>query len=239
MFEPISQNVSLRDRIVQDILGKIESHELGHGDRLLPERDLATAYNVSRTTVRDALRTLAGLGVLSIQHGKGMFIQGDQGIALGNALWSPFVVKPDTVSALFEVRKTLETAASGWAALRAPHGQRQHLLEIVQTVKRATEAGATLDPELAAQSDQIFHTTLFIASDNPIAGRLMLNLLELLEEVRTKSLAIPGRAWLSILDHECIAQAILEGDAHAAEEAMMIHLTAVEQAVLSSLSNQV
>ncbi|MCL4351589.1 MAG: winged helix-turn-helix domain-containing protein, partial [Firmicutes bacterium] len=62
MFEPIAQNLSLRDQIVQDILAKIEQGAISVGDRLPPERDLAISFNVSRTTVRDALRTLVGLG---------------------------------------------------------------------------------------------------------------------------------------------------------------------------------
>lgn len=235
MFEPIGQNLSLRDQIVQDILAKIEDGSLSVGNRLPPERDLAIAFNVSRTTVRDALRTLVGLGVLSIQHGKGIFVQGDEGMAIGNALWAPLMVKPDTVAALFEVRKTLETAAAGWAAVRAPLVQKEQLVRLVQDTKNHATSASRMDPITAALSDQAFHTTLIIASHNPVAGRLMTNLLDLLEEVRKKSLAIPGRAWMSILDHEKIAQAIMTGDVTAAQTAMMMHLTSVEQAVLGSL----
>ncbi|MDA8193923.1 MAG: FCD domain-containing protein [Thermaerobacter sp.] len=237
MFRPIAQNLSLRDQIVQGILAKIEEGTLTVGDRLPTERDLAIAFNVSRTTVRDALRTLVGLGVLSIQHGKGIFIQGDEGIAMGNALWAPLVVKPDTVAALFEVRKTLETAAAGWAAVRAPLAQREELVALVHDVKGHVTSAGLADFGAAALSDQAFHTALIIASGNPIAGRLMTNLLDLLQEVRQQSLAIPGRAWQSILDHEQIAEAILAGDAAAAAAAMMAHLSGVEQAVLGSLTS--
>lgn len=235
MFEPIAQNLSLRDQIVQDILVKIEEGAISVGDRLPPERDLAISFNVSRTTVRDALRTLVGLGVLSIQHGKGIFVQGGEGMAIGNALWTPLIVKPDTIAALFEVRKTMETAAAGWAAARASLVHKEQLLRLVEDVKTHVTDTNRVDPVTAALSDQAFHTTLIIASHNPIAGRLMTNLLDLLEEVRKKSLSIPGRAWKSILDHERIAQAIMAGDEPAAQEAMMAHLTSVERSVLGSL----
>lgn len=70
----MNQNLSLPDRVVEEILATIESGALGEGESLPPERDLAIAFNVSRTTVRDALRTLAGLGVVAIHHhGKGIF----------------------------------------------------------------------------------------------------------------------------------------------------------------------
>lgn len=234
MFEPISSHLSLRDRIVQDVLAKIEAQELHVGDRLLSERELAVAYQVSRTAVRDALRTLAGLGVLSIRHGQGVFVRESQGVALGQALWAPLVVQPETVALLFEVRKSLEVEAAGWAALRATPSQKTELLTIVDLAKTAVKEATVIDPEVASQADQAFHTQLFLASGNPIAGRLMLNLLELLEEVRQKSLAIPGRAWLSVHDHERIARQILEGNAVLARQAMADHLGAVEAAILSA-----
>ena len=154
MFEPITQNLSLRDRIVQEILAKVKSGELKPGDRLPPERDLALELNVSRTTIRDALRTLVGFGVVSILHGKGIFVQGNEGVALGSALWAPFVVKPDTVSALFEVRKTLETRAAGLAAVRAPQSQKQQLVKIVRDSMADAGQGEDIDPEAAALADQ-------------------------------------------------------------------------------------
>lgn len=238
VFEPISQNLSLRDRIVQEILAKIESGELKAGDRLPPERDLALQLNVSRTTVRDALRTLAGLGVIAIYHGRGIFVQGDQGLALGNALWAPFVVKPETVTALFEVRRVIEAAAARWAAERADPRERQELAEIVASVKREAEATGEIAPESAAKADQRFHLALVLASHNPVAARLMANLLELLAVVRLKSLAIPRRAYASVLDHERVVQAVLARDPDRAEAAMRAHLSGVEASVLKALAEE-
>ncbi len=236
MFEPISQSIPLRDQIVQEILRKIESGQLSPGDRLPAERDLAVQLNVSRTTVRDALRTMAGLGVISIQHGKGIFVQGTEGTALGNALWAPFVVRPDTVLALFEVRKTLETAAAGWAAVRATPEEQAKLEEVTDAAAQAIHDGTESDIDVVAEADQVFHTTLVLASHNPVAGRLMLNLLELLEAVRKQSLQIPGRARRSIDDHRIVTEAVKTGDVLAAQKAMLEHLNSVEETILANLN---
>ncbi len=235
MFEPIPTHLSLRDRIVQDLLQKIDNEQLRPGDRLLPERTLAHEYQVSRTAVRDALRTLAGLGVVVIRHGKGVYIQGNQGLALGQALWAPFVVRPNTVSALFAVRKVLETAASGWAAERATAADKERLMRIIGEAQAARGSDGKINLERAAQADQAFHTTLFVAAGNPIAARLMLNLLDLLREVRKQSLTIEGRAWLSIAEHEKIALCITQDTAQAARDAMLDHLNGVEAAILANL----
>ncbi len=236
MFEPIPAHLSLRDRIVQDLLRKIESEQLRPGDRLLSERALAQEYQVSRTALRDALRTLAGLGVVAIRHGKGVYVQGNQGLALGQALWAPFVVRPDTVSSLFAVRKVLETEASGWAAEKATVADKEHLLCIIEQARAARQPDGRIDLDKAAEADQAFHTALFVAAGNPIAARLMLNLLDLLAEVRKQSLSIEGRAWLSIREHEKIATRIQHGTAKAARTAMLDHLNGVEAAIIAELT---
>ena len=235
VFEPVTDSISLRDRVVQDILRKIEGGELRAGDRLPPEREMAAQFHVSRATVRDALRTLAALGALSIEHGRGIFVRAGEGVALGEALWRPMVVEAQTISHLFEVRCNLETAAAGWAARRATEQQRQHLKRIVLSVKEQMEEGGTVPPEVLAVADLEFHGAVLDASHNPVAGRIMLNLLDALEDARRHSLSIEGRAFKSVLDHEAIADAIVHGDAPGAERAMQLHLVGVESEILHHL----
>lgn len=238
MFEPVTTNLSLRDRIVQEVLSKIENGELQLGDRLPSERELAVELNVSRTTVRDALRTLAALGVLSIQHGRGIFIQAGEGVALGQALWSPVVMGIDTVAHLFEVRKTLETAAAGWAAQRATMQDRETLKSIVASVRDEVGRASDINLEAIAVADQAFHTSVLKFSKNPVATRIMLNLLDVLEEARRHSLSIPGRALKSIVEHEKIANAIFSGNIGDAERAMLDHLSDVEQEIVKNLHTE-
>lgn len=229
--------MSLRDRIVQEILAKIEKGELLPGDKLPTERDMAAEFNVSRATVRDALRTLAALGVVSIQHGRGIFIQAGEGVALGQAIWSPFIMGAETVSNLFEVRKTLETAAAGWAAERATAEDRQTIMSIVASVREEVARHPNVDLQAITVADQAFHTSLLTFSKNPVATRIMLNLLDVLQEARRLSLGIPGRALRSIIEHEIIADAILKGDVQGAEKAMLNHLSDVEREILKNLTS--
>lgn len=233
MFEPISTKVSLRDQIVQDILHKIDIGELTAGDKLPAERELAELYNISRTTVRDALRTLVGLGVVSVQHGRGIFVSAGEAAALGQLLFGPTLSKPNTVMALFEVRRTMESEAAAWAAERATPEQCQDLEGLLYQAKNQ---GESIAPYAAALADQAFHTQLVTASNNPIAARIMINLLDVLEEVRKESLSITGRAWQSVNEHHEILKAIIKKDPKLAREAMIVHLDSVEQAILKNLT---
>lgn len=235
LFEPVSGNVTLRDRVVQDILQKLDSGELLAGQRLPPEREMALQFNVSRTTVRDALRTLAALGVVSIEHGRGIFVRAGEGVALGQALWTPLVLENQTVSHLFEVRKSLESAAAGWAARRASKTERVELMRIISTIRAEMADSGDAELDVIAVADEEFHSAVLRASHNPVASRIMFNLLDVLAQARRQSLSIPGRAWRSVLEHQTIAEAIVAGQAAEAEQRMLTHLQGVEQEILKHL----
>ncbi|MDA8207356.1 MAG: GntR family transcriptional regulator [Thermaerobacter sp.] len=237
MFEPVTSSVNLRDRVVQDILQKISSGDLSRGQRLPPEREMATQFNVSRTTIRDALRTLAALGVVSIEHGRGIFIRSGNGVALGQALWSPLIEGEHTISNLFDVRKSLETAAAGWAATRATEQERHDLMRIVISIRDAMMEAGDGELDVIAVADEEFHHAVLKASHNPVASRIMLNLLDVLGTARKQSLSIAGRAWRSVLEHEIIARAIVDGNIEEAQSRMLEHLAGVEREILRSLSN--
>ena len=60
--------------LVARVLGMVSTGSLKPGDQLPPERKLAETFNVSRPTLREALRALAVLGVVEVRHGGGIFV---------------------------------------------------------------------------------------------------------------------------------------------------------------------
>src|SRR5919205_833269 len=77
VFQPVQEpNRSLAGRIVDYIRDLVERGELTAGERLPPERELAAQLGVSRTVLREALHTLAALGLVESRHGRGVFIAG-------------------------------------------------------------------------------------------------------------------------------------------------------------------
>ena len=73
-------------RVLTFFRDRLLSGDLKAGDRLLPERELAQALDVSRPVLREALRSLAMLGLLDIQHGRGAFVRSADASVLGQAL---------------------------------------------------------------------------------------------------------------------------------------------------------
>ena len=73
-FEGPIQRESIAELVVRRILDMVKAGVLKAGDALPPERDLAASLNVSRASVREALRGLAVLGVVKTRQGGGAYI---------------------------------------------------------------------------------------------------------------------------------------------------------------------
>src|SRR5919204_5269481 len=110
-FLPVNDTQrSLDARVVAYIRDLIESGQLTAGDRLPPERELAVQLNVSRTVLREALHTLAALGLIELQHGRGIFVTSGSAHATAQRL-SASMQADDSAARLrelFAIRRILE-----------------------------------------------------------------------------------------------------------------------------------
>lgn len=87
-IEPSRQQPS--DRIATELRRQINSGELGPGDKLPSERELAERYSAARNTARYAIRLLAEEGLVMAEHGRGVFVRTRPAlIRLGNDRYSP------------------------------------------------------------------------------------------------------------------------------------------------------
>ncbi|MHB1628688.1 MAG: FadR/GntR family transcriptional regulator [Bacilli bacterium] len=232
MFEPISDNIALSEKIIFQITDAIVKGELKPGGRLPTERELAEEFKVSRTAIRDAIKVLYGRGLVDVKHGVGIFIA-DQSNKLYDTA-AAIVSAPSGLGELFEVRKVLESQAACWAAQRA---DASHLNRLRGIVAQAKEGASDL--EFLSEKDGQFHVAVAEASNNLVLVRIMWTILGLLTSAREASLQIPGRPLESLSQHERIIQAITDRDADAAREAMLTHLDSVESSVALNMQGPV
>ena len=133
MFQRIGRTDTLRHEVAEHIKKSIEEGKIKPGDRLPTEREMAEQFGVSRTVVRDAVKTLTGLGLLEVKHGVGIFVTTPDSKFIARQLSGLVSNENDTIINLFEVRMLLETAAAGWAAERHSEEDLQLLRENVQS----------------------------------------------------------------------------------------------------------
>ena len=230
VFRAVHDNASLSEKIIVQITDAVVSGQLQPGSRLPPERELAEQFAVSRTVVRDAIKTLSGRGFLQVRHGSGIFVATAEESMAGclEVLSDTLVLQGSGLQDLFDVRKTLEVRTAELAAkLRTPD-QLDRLRTVVE------EAYQHLgDPKTLSERDALFHVAIAEASQNLVMVRVMLTLLDLLTKSRLESLSIPGQAKQALRAHEQIIQAIAAQDLTKAKGAMLDHLNQTEVAILS------
>lgn len=229
-FDPLPDNRVLSEKIVSRISDAIIGGGLKPGDRLPPERELAGQFGVSRTVVREAVKTLSGRGILQVKRGAGIFVVSSEKNVVGrlDELADVLPLEGAGMRDLFEVRETLEANAAGWAARRRSDHHLRRLADILDDAR-----GHADELWVLSERDAQFHVALAEASQNLVLVRVMLTLLDLMGTARRESLAIPGRAGLSLDQHENILHAVRAADSHEARRAMLEHLASVEGTILA------
>jgi DNA-binding FadR family transcriptional regulator len=138
---------------------KLLSGELKAGDRLLAERELALALGVSRPVLREALRSLAILGLLDIRHGRGAFVRAADASVLGQALTLCLAPEPNILDDVLQARIAIECQAIRLACERASQRDLQALAGMLDMLVDSLH-----DPEKGGQADYTFHLAIVRAS---------------------------------------------------------------------------
>ena len=147
------------DRVFTFFRDRLLSGELKAGDRLLGERELALALGVSRPVLREALRSLAMLGLLDIRHGRGAYVRSADASVLGQALTLCLAPEPNILDDVLQARIAIECQAIRLACVRAGERDLQAIAALLDTLVDSLD-----DPERGGGADYDFHVALVRAS---------------------------------------------------------------------------
>jgi len=231
-LEPV-KSVRIYEDIVRQVRALIADGHLKSGDRLPPERDLAERFRVSRTSVREALRSLQTRGLIEIRAGEGAFVRDVSVEALVEPLALVILPYREAVGELFEARHLLEPAIAALAARRATRDEIAEMERILDEQARELARGRT-----GMTQDSALHSAIAQSAHNRAIVRIVSALVDLLAQSREESLHTPGRPTRSHQDHRRILKAIRRRDEAGARRAMLDHLTAVEGLVTGGLNRR-
>src|SRR5260370_5821910 len=189
------------------------------GDRLPSERDLASALQVSRASVRQATVALEVRGTLEVRNGDGIYLRSlpnDSGHLM------ELMTQRHRLPAILEAREALETQLAALAAARRTEAD-------VAAMDRALDAmAADIDADgLGEEGDQLFHEAVTRAARSPLLADFIASLAVPISETRRSSLGEPGRPPPSLQAHRRILEAIRRGDVPGARQAMRRHVNMV------------
>ena len=161
------------ESVVAIILNQLKAGIIRPGSRLPSQRRMALSLGVSRSSVREALNTLSGMGYLSSIQGRGTFIREDVPSEASRATRLRSSFTAGTILELMEARELLESKSAELAATRASS---QDLKQIHQAVRRIGRSGDDVSGFFDA--DLEFHLALAKASGNQTIFEIIKVLIE-------------------------------------------------------------
>ncbi|PZR88667.1 MAG: FadR family transcriptional regulator [Candidatus Nephthysia bennettiae] len=229
-WQPVGRAGSLYERVAAEIERLIETRQLRPGDRLPPERQLAVLLQVSRSSLREAMKMLEARGRLEVRHGRGITVREAEPYRLA---WA-YLQKEVGLRELFAMREVLEVPAVDWAARSAGDLGHQEIARAWQDLDRASQRKPP-DWEELQRLDQAFHLAIAAAAGNRFLSRTIEVLQDMLSAGMETTLKIPGRLEKSQEDHRRINGAILRRDPRGARAAMRAHIRGARAAGLGRL----
>ncbi|MFK4295873.1 GntR family transcriptional repressor for pyruvate dehydrogenase complex [Arthrobacter sp. GAS37] len=215
---------TLVDDVVDGLLDDILEGKLGPNDVLPSELEIADLYDVSRLTVREALKVLGAQNILYVKAGRGTFVNPPEtwtGLGAIFRAASRGSSAEQVAAGLIEVRRMVETGAAGLAAKRHSPEDAERMRQCIDDMKLSRAAG-DLDRFVAA--DIGFHDAVLRASGNPFVRALLAQLGQLLYTARRETSAVPEIQLHAIHFHQRVLDSILTGDAELSRQVMDEHM---------------
>ncbi|SDN21591.1 DNA-binding transcriptional regulator, FadR family [Actinomyces ruminicola] len=217
---------SIKDYILQ-------SH-LQPGDPLPTESQLCETLGMSRSSVREAVRTLAALDIVEVRHGHGMFVGQVSMRPMVESLVFRGLLKPGddyrSLREVVQVRRTLDTALAQ-AVVEAWQGREDPAIDdVVDQMEALAERGETFTDQ-----DRSFHRMLLA----PVPNQLFAHLMEAFWAVHTLTVPMldaprPEDIVNTAKAHRAMLQAARSGDVEAYREAVVAHYEPLANALTRS-----
>jgi GntR family transcriptional repressor for pyruvate dehydrogenase complex len=212
--------MSVTTEAIEKIKAMIVSGEVGPGDKLPREKELAEALGLSRNSLREAVRALAALNVIEVRQGDGTYLSSlAPKVLLDVVGFGMDLVNDPTLLEIFEVRRFLETAATAAATVRIGDEELEALRACMARMDLATST------EDLVKADEEFHHIVASATGNSVLVALLDNL---------SSRTVRARIWRAVMEqgavektkqwHHAILQGIEARDPQMARAADLLHI---------------
>ncbi|MBP2115828.1 DNA-binding FadR family transcriptional regulator [Paenibacillus silagei] len=211
-----TQRLTLVEQVAYQIQEKIESSEWQVGTRIPPEPELMEQLQVSRNTLREAIRALTYAGLLKTRQGDGTYVCSSS--VLGSVI-RKVIEHTDKFESL-EVRYALEREAAALAALRRDE---EDLAALRTCLDQCRQAAVQQDLEAYAHWDVEFHKMVIAASHNQLMANLYNHISEALQNMILEMKDLKNVDFY-LDSHALLYQAIADQNGHQAEEAVRLYI---------------
>lgn len=220
----VKSSTRLSDSLADDILNTILTNDLRPGTQLPTERELCEQFGVSRTVVREAVRSLAGRKVITTRRGSPPTVAAVPASAVTSSM-SLYLRGRTTgfpYEQVHEVRVAIEVEVAGLAAGRTTHSAVGRLRDHHERMAAMLESRAEM-----SEADLEFHREIARTTGNDVFIVVLESIVGSLLQVRQTTLELPQAPALTLASHNAILEAIAARDVQAARRTMRQHLEQV------------
>ncbi len=232
LFRAIPRETTLANQVREQLEKLIIDNRLQPGDRLPAERELARQFGVSRTVIREAVRSLMAKGLLEVRSGSGTMVRAPtaEAVSQSMALFLRAGHPELDYRKVLEVRSILEVEIAALAAERRTDEDIRRLQELLDATPGATTR------EQYVNLDVGFHAALAQATHNEMFSLLLDSVVEIMRKLREMAFDIGSAPQRAARYHAAILEQVKQGNADGARQAMREHLVEAEDTILRAMA---
>jgi GntR family transcriptional repressor for pyruvate dehydrogenase complex len=231
------EQVRVFEQAVLQIRELILSGEFAAGDKLPSEQELCDELNISRSSIREALRVLEAEGIIEVRRGSGVYVAENP---LQNTIRSEYIQwlanQEESLLQLMEVRGSIEGLTASLAACAPTEETIEKLSAIVAEQVSLLDSYEDDEQDKVsrlAKLDEEFHLVISQASHNSVAHEIIAHIIPAYNQVNKAVIYIGGRPRQMVKEHKAILSAIKANDPKGAENAMRKHIARVRSEIIS------
>lgn len=233
MFKQVGDRNSIKEMIQKQLESAILNKKILPGEKLPSENELCRQFGASRTSVREAIQSLVANGLVSVEKGKGVFVNSISSEIVSGPLSKYLMMKLDELYMLdlVKARQIIEPSIAWEAAVN-------HTSEDIEILEK--DLNDLINSENGfvelANLDMIFHQDLAKATQNKVVPLLLKPVQELMPEVKSTVYAnIEEAKESAVIWHEKILDAVIKRDPQLAYARMTEHLKIAEEHAINTL----
>ncbi len=231
-MEPIGK-ANLSKEVMNAILNTIKSEQFKPGDRLPPIKELSEKLMVGISSIREGLKQLQSMGIITIVQGKGTYVS--ENLDLNhflNSFKGLITLQKQDFFNVMEARKIIECETAGLCARQAEDHEIERLANLLLQMEKNAK-----QPDLYEEFDVEFHIAIAEAAKNPVLVTFLKSIQGLLSKIVEEIVQLPGQPKGANLHHKNIFNAIKKHDTEKACENMRAHLIEVVNTANNYLYN--
>lgn len=228
MFTPLGQTKSITQQVEFELTKAIKTGTYLPGHKIPTEHELCQLFNVSRTSVREAVKKMSAKGIVDVKRGSGVYVSE---ISLKNAseslnMFFELSSDEDVILQTIEARLILEPPLAAEASKK----RSEKHLNLLEKNMNAMRNCDLMDKKKETELDNEFHRTLLSIADNDVLDLLLSPIFNLMPKFKSNVYAKPSDGDLlthkniMLQHHMNILQAIIEQNKQKAMEAMRAHI---------------